>query len=126
VLDMTKKRKNYQNTFKLGPDEKPQMGKIREMMTDVVRGTCDEQDYARASNSNVIVALNTELQRRVKTACPSRHRCCVQTFFVENKDQDFNVGTKWLWNPEHDDHATIRFETRDLCVIAIAHFVYLE
>ena len=40
VLDMTKKRKNYQNTFKLGPDEKPQMGKIREMMTDVVRGNC--------------------------------------------------------------------------------------
>ena len=91
VLDMSKKRKNYENTYKLTPDEKPKMVKIRATMADIVRGTCEEQDYQRASNSNVIVALNTELQRRVKTLCPDRHRCCVQTFFVENKDQGKSI-----------------------------------
>ena len=84
---MSKKRKNYQNTYKLSPDEKPEIAKIREMMTDIVHRTCEEQDYDRAAATNIILALNNELQRRIKIICPKYHRCCVQTFLVQNKDQ---------------------------------------
>ena len=87
MLDMPRKRKSYQNTYKLSPDEKPPTGKIREVMSEIVKGTCEEQDFVRASSSNVVLALTTELQRRIKSLCPKRHRSCLQTFFVQSNDQ---------------------------------------
>ena len=32
----------------------------------------------------------------------------VQTFLIEHNDQDIQIGSKWLWNPENDDHVTFK------------------
>ena len=52
-------------------------------------------DYDIASaNSTMITSLTTEIQRRLKSVCERRYRLIVQVFFVENSDQDVQVGSK--------------------------------
>ena len=52
-------------------------------------------DYDIASaNSTMITSLTTEIQRRLKSVCERRYRLIVQVFFIENNDQDVQVGSK--------------------------------
>ena len=39
IMDI-KKKKNYQNTFKLEPDEKTPMNEAKQIINDVIRGQC--------------------------------------------------------------------------------------
>ena len=55
-------------------------------------------DYDIASaNSTMITSLTTEIQRRLKSVCERRYRLIVQVFFIENNDQDVQVGSKVLF-----------------------------
>merc|ERR1712002_146888 len=126
IMDIKMRRKNFQNTYKTEPDEKPQMEVIRNTMNDVIGGTCDGMHYDMAYNSNLIVTLNSEIMKRIKTLTPSRYRLTVQTFLISKSDQDVHVASKWLWNPDHDNHVTVTYKTSSFSVITCAHFVYLE
>ena len=47
----------------------------------------------------------------------------VQTFLIEHNDQDIQIGSKWLWNPEHDDHVTVTKSFSTFSVAVNAHFI---
>ena len=47
IMDI-KKKKNYQNTFKLEPDEKTPMNEAKQIINDVIRG-----DFIRSMQSSL-------------------------------------------------------------------------
>ena len=54
-------------------------------------------DYEIASsNSQMIMSLSTEIQKRLKSIVAKRYRICVQVFFIENSDQDVALASKVL------------------------------
>ena len=110
IMDI-KKKKNYQNTYKLEPDEKTPMAEAKQIINDVIKGflawhfevdinriqsgTCEGMDYEIASqNSTMISSLTNEIQKRLKSLCEKRYRIIAQVFFIENNDQDVHVASK--------------------------------
>merc|ERR1712142_8201 len=126
ILDMQRRRKNYENTYKTEPDEKPQMKLVRETITDIINVTCDGLETNQAFHMGLTTTLNSEVHARLKKIIPKRHRFVVQTFLIEHNDQDIQIGSKWLWNPEHDDHVTITKTFSTFSIAVNAHFLYIE
>ena len=71
----------------------------------------------------VFIRRPTNLNQKI---IPKRHRMIVQTFLIEHNDQDIQIGSKWLWNPEHDDHVTVQKAFSTFSVAVNAHFIYIE
>jgi len=126
ILDIQRRRKNYENTYKTEPDEKPQMKLVRDTISEIINVTCDGLEANHAFHMGLTTTLNSEVHARLKKIIPRRHRMVVQTFLIEHNDQDIQIGSKWLWNPEHDDHVTVTKSFSTFSVAVNAHFIYIE
>ena len=73
-----------------------------------------------------MTTLNTEVHRKLKSHLPNRYKLIVQTFFVNDQDQDYTIGSRWLWDPSSDDHITVTYHTKNLTVVSIVHLIYQE
>ena len=45
ISELAAKRINYENTYRIGPDEKPRMSEIEPIIRDTISTTCDQVDY---------------------------------------------------------------------------------
>ena len=111
--------------------------------------TCDGLEANHAFHMGLTTTLNSEVHARLKVCgeidpyclspikfaspltlkkkiIPKRHRMVVQTFLIEHNDQDIQIGSKWLWNPDHDDHVTVTKSFSTFSVAVNAHFIYIE
>ena len=46
--------------------------------------------------------------------------------FHNDQDQDYAIGSKWLWDPTADNHITVTHKSKNLTVISIVHLIYQE
>ena len=45
ISELAAKRINYENTYRIGPDEKPRMSEVEPIIRDTISTTCDQVDY---------------------------------------------------------------------------------
>ena len=77
IIDQSKKP-NYLNTYKTEPDEKPKMRDIKELMTHILAGTCEEITYEETLDREICQVINNEVHLRIKPLLPKRYRMITQ------------------------------------------------
>ena len=45
ISELSAKRINYENTYRIGPDKKPRMSEVEPIIRDTISTTCDQVDY---------------------------------------------------------------------------------
>jgi hypothetical protein len=126
ISEIGPKKKNYENTYRMTPTTKPKISEMQAVMADVVKGTCEGLGYEDVAPSDLVLTLDKEIYNRLKLYRPPRYRLVIQTIIMQDCEQDLSVCSKWLWDPANDNHFTISLRTKNLLVISIAHFIYLE
>ena len=77
IIDQSKKP-NYLNTYKTEPDEKPKMRDIKELITHILAGTCEEITYEETLDREICQVINNEVHLRIKPLLPKRYRMITQ------------------------------------------------
>merc|ERR1712189_29001 len=126
LMKKVKKRKNYQNTFRLAPDEKPKIGEIRNDLQKSLDASCMDVEYHMIEPVRFSKSITQSMHMALKNLIPSRYRFTVQTILIEEADQDVSIGSKWLWNTETDTTLTIRHENQSMTAVVLVHLIYLE
>ena len=120
------KKPNFLNTYKLYPDDKPNIRNIEKVIKKVVAVSTQDMAFEDCCDSNVCTVLNNELHNRVKKLMPLRYRFLIQIIICEKADQDTCIATRWLWNDTYDNHCTVQTETPTMSVTVVFHSLYLE
>jgi len=123
-----KNQENWENTYKMEPDEKPKLGKIEEVVRNLIAITCEGQDYDYILPADLVERLNSAIHKAIKPLIPKRYRFTTQSFIFPRDGQDIKICSKWLWNPKTDSHITVKYEDKNTTITAITvcHFIYLE
>ena len=121
-----KKRKNYENTYQLGPNGTPGLVEIRQEVEKLLTASCLEVDYALIDPGRFVKSLTKSAHEQLKELVPPRYRFTVQVVLIENAGQDVAVGSKWLWNTATDTCLTVRHQNKTMSAVVIIHLLYLE
>ena len=141
-----KKRKNYENTFRLEPDQKPKVGEIRKELQKSLDASCMDVEYQVIEPVRFSKSITQSMHTALKSLVPARYRFTVQEFFklfyifsqyvkfwtnkktvlIEEASQDISIGSKWLWNTETDTTLTIQHENQSMTAVVVVHLIYLE
>jgi len=75
---------------------------------------------------HIILRYTTSISITLKIV-PKRYRFIIQVILAEKGGQDLVIGSRWLWNKEHDNHCSVIFETgTGMSVNVIFHTLYQE
>merc|ERR1711914_3930 len=123
-----KNQENWENTYKMEPDARPKLGKIEEIVRNLIAITCEGQDYDYIIPSDLVERLNSAIHKAIKPLVPKRYRFTTQSFIFTREGQDIKICSKWLWDPKTDSHITVKYEDKNTTITAITvcHFIYLE
>ena len=121
-----KKRKNYENTYRLGPDETPKLGELQDQLQKLLDASCLDVDYSLIDSARFSKSVTQSIHKQLVDLIPPRYRFTLQTFVIENGQQDVAIGSKWLWNTGTDTSLTVRHENQTMTSVVVLHLVYFE
>ena len=81
------RKKNVANNYQLGPNEKPILGEIREVLLKISEATCLDVDYNLIDQGAFLQSLTSTLHKKLKSIVKPRYKYSLQTFLVQNNDQ---------------------------------------
>ena len=81
------RKKNVANNYQLGPNEKPILGEIREVLLKISEATCLDVDYNLIDQGAFLQSLTSTLHKKLKSIVKPRYKYTLQTFLVQNNDQ---------------------------------------
>merc|ERR1712150_107197 len=116
----------YLNNYQLGPKSKPIIKHLFNRATESLNEHCGEYKYDSETSRDLVCELCDILNSRLRKLLPPRYRLIVQVIITQKMDQDYQIGTKWLWNEEHDNHTTANLDLKTCVITAIVHTIYTE
>ena len=69
------------------PDEKPKLGKIEEVVRNLIAITCEGQDYDYILPADLVERLNSAIHKAIKPLIPKRYRFTTQSFIFPRDGQ---------------------------------------
>ena len=79
------------------PDEKPKLGKIEDVVRNLIAITCEGQDYDYIIPSDLVERLNSAIHKAIKPLIPKRYRFTTQSFIFSREGQvTFKSNVNWL------------------------------
>ena len=121
-----RKRKNYENTYQLGPNGTPSLVVIKDEVQKLLTASCLDVDYAIIDPGRFAKSLTKSVHEQLKELVPPRYRFTVQVLLIENAEQDVAMGSKWMWNTATDTCFTVRYQNKTMSAVVVSHLIYLE
>ena len=121
-----RKRKNYENTYRLGPDETPRLGELQDQLQKLLDASCLDVEYSMIDPVRFSKSVTQSIHKQLVDVIPPRYRFTLQTVVIENGQQDVSIGSKWLWNTATDTSLTVRHENQTMTSVVVLHLVYFE
>ena len=69
------------------PDARPKLGKIEEVVRNLIAITCEGQDYDYIIPSDLVERLNSAIHKAIKPLVPKRYRFTTQSFLFTREGQ---------------------------------------
>ena len=76
-----------QRLLKMEPDARPKLGKIEEVVRNLIAITCEGQDYDYIIPSDLVERLNSAIHKAIKPLVPKRYRFTTQSFLFTRDGQ---------------------------------------
>merc|ERR1719468_368522 len=106
----------YEPTYKLQPDEKPNLEVIRFVLSSVLKNA------PSAIDNSAVAKITSEIHDRVKLMMPKRYRFIVQTFQIGNPS-DSKLASRSLWDSLTDMSVSVTQKIpHNGNFIAVVHF----
>ncbi|CAG5113132.1 Oidioi.mRNA.OKI2018_I69.chr2.g7272.t1.cds [Oikopleura dioica] len=121
-----KNRPKYLNTYKMEPDKKMNMFKIKNSMQKCLEKLCEDKQFEEVVEREMIRTINNQLHNKVRDLVPDRYRFIVQVIVCERNDNDFSISSRSLMNNDHDSYTSVSYAKGDIVVVGICHVLYLE
>lgn len=115
-----------ENTYKLHPDIKPEVAKVRNVISDVIQMHITETEYDANAMRQKSVYLSECIRERVKAMDLKRYKSISHVTIGEMKNQDLTVFSRYLWNQQTDTFVSFNFQHGNIFAVGTVFLVYQE
>jgi len=126
VQEYYKNKKNGGNTYQMEPSVKPCLGKIGEMLEDVIWANTENYTFHTDTVNAKVLNINNSVHRRLRLLIPERYRFIVQTHLFTDNSQGITGRSRFVWNPETDNIAERTIRVKNLIANVTCFFIYTE
>jgi len=125
---LQRKMRQFEPTYKMEPDEKPDVKSIKLILTETLQARFKDVSYESFQKSPTmnLARTNNEIHRKVKVMCPPRYRYIIELCCLENANQEFSMSSSFLWNKKLDSFTVAEFKNTSLIAVAVCHLIYTE
>ncbi|CAG5086503.1 Oidioi.mRNA.OKI2018_I69.PAR.g11234.t2.cds [Oikopleura dioica] len=121
-VGIKKTQERVEPTFKMEPDEKPDIKAIKFMMSRILKKKCTSMSRTNPTP----LRANEELHNQIKNILPTRYRLIVQVISVRDEGQTFRSASNFLWNPKYDYYVSVEVKHGNLILHGSCFLIYLE
>ncbi|OWF46431.1 tctex1 domain-containing protein 1-like [Mizuhopecten yessoensis] len=104
--------KSLENTYKVEPEDGKQfsISKAEQIMTNVFDAYLKGRQYDAKRFRLLSKSLADMIKERMKLSGIARYKIVATVLIVEDCGQSVRLGSRSLWDTEHDNHATVVFK----------------
>merc|ERR1712087_1036118 len=118
----------WENTYRMEPQKKFK-AHLAKNQIDIVfaEHLNDDLKYDDVENiKSLSQKISAEIKDKIKALDIPRYKIVVQTFIGQLKGQSVLIGSRWLWNSNTDNYASVQWKNNHVYVTSIAFATYLE
>lgn len=124
----TQIQKQYENTYRLEPDEKSRFSpkKAEDTIRQVLETYLKGKTYDPKRFPNLCKSLAEMIKERIKSTDCQRYKLVAHVMIMENKGQSMRHVSRCLWSKEFDNYATATYETREFIAVGSVFAAYYD
>lgn len=121
-------QKQYENTYRLEPDEKATFStkKAEDTIRHVLQNYLKGRKYDSKKFPNLCKSLAELIKERVKASGCQRYKLIAHVMILEKQGQSMRHVSRCLWNEDQDNYATATFETLEFTAVGSVFAVYYD
>lgn len=120
--------KQYENTYRLGPDESTKFSvkETEETIRHVFENYLKGRTYDPKKFPNLCKTLAELIKERVKISGCQRYKIISHVLILENQGQSMRHVSRCLWNKDFDNYATYSYETPEFTAVGSVFAAYYD
>ena len=115
----------YENSMRL-PEQVFPVAKVQEEMDRILAQKFDGKKYDPKDSVKLLTEASSEISSSIRKIIPPEFKYAVHATLSERIGQAFFAGTMCLWDPEHDNYATVKYDGTTFTVVVVVFCSLLE
>ncbi|XP_019622822.1 PREDICTED: tctex1 domain-containing protein 1-like [Branchiostoma belcheri] len=115
----------YENTYKMAPDVRFQVGKVKTIIDESL-ATLEKEQYEVYHCRELAKHLSQDIKDKVKEIGMPRHKIISWVTIGQRCDQSMRIGSRCLWDDGNDNFAWGEFKNPSLHATAIVYGIYQD
>ena len=115
-----------ENTYKMEPDTYFPQHKVETIIHDILKENLQEVQYDGALMGSKARMLSDLLKEKVKSLKMDRFKIISWVVICERQDNSLRIVSRELWDAQHDNFASVVFESTSLYAVGNVYAVYQE
>lgn len=116
----------FENTYKLLPDNRFQEGQVRQIIASVLKENLTDKDYDPRTMSRRCLELSEMIKERVKQLDMKRFKIVCMVMIGQNSDQSMMVTSRCLWNFNFDNFSSFTLKRGPYYAVGLVFAAYTE
>jgi len=123
---MSKGQVKYENTYQLEPSERFPVKPMQMMLEEVLAEFLEEQTYEKDNCPKLTKSISDVVKSRAKELVNPRYKIICVAHIGQIGGQGVRIGSRCLWNTQHDNCANAVFKNSTLFAIASVYGIYYD
>jgi len=116
----------FENTYQLEPTRKFPYSTVRNIIKESMENLLSEEQYRPEFCRDMSKTLSDTIKARVKGLMIPRYKIICLVQIGELKAQGMRVGSRCLWDEQHDTFSSHEFRNKSIYAVASVYAVYYE
>jgi hypothetical protein len=118
-------RQTYENSYRL-PSEVFPVSKVKGEVKKILEAKFGQAAFEPKASNVLLRDATDEISKALLRVVSKQFKWSAQLTLSEKVGQAFFSGSMCLWDPEHDNYATVTYENSNILVVAIVFGSLLE
>ena len=122
------KNMKLENTYRMEPHEEKKFNikRVEDSMSCILECFLKDYVYNPDTVGKIVLDLSTRIKQAIKDMNFERYRLISSVTVVENQNQGFQSGSRFLWDAKIDTHAEAHYTDGKILAVANCYAVYFE
>jgi len=116
----------YENTFKLEPDRKLDLNRIKEVCEEVLEYELGSKQYNPIEAPVIIKRVTKSVLSKLKTFVYERYKLVVLVNLTQKPNPGIKIASRFLWSEKHDNWVDAYYANSSLSAQATVYGLYYE
>ena len=118
----------YENTYKMAPTDEKMFasGRVTAVMRNVLASYLGDCQYEPHKCSRLSRDLSSLIKSQIREMDFERYKIVCTLSIVENKGQDMEITSGFVWNTKTDNYATATYKNKDIFAVATVYGLYMD